>query len=273
MSLTYDFEALKDSLKASERMPAVFIGHGNPMLALNPNHYTQRWSKLGEALPRPQAVLVISAHWMSQGSTLVDISIHPRTIHDFYGFPERLYRESYPAPGAPDLAKQVQAMLVDHHAETDETWGLDHGSWTVLKYLFPQADVPVFQLSIDMSRDFRWHLELGQQLAQLRERGVLILGSGNVVHNLRDMRPGQKPLEFAVEFDELVEKHVGDRNFKALTDVASLGNTLKAAHPSVDHLVPLFPILGAASDKDDLSHLVGGEIDMGSVSMRSFLFH
>ena len=165
--------SLKDGLRLSQRMPVLFLGHGSPMHALGGNQYSQIWSDLGKILPCPQAILVVSAHWMTHGTTLVDVSPMPRTIHDFYGFPPELYEQQYPAKGHPKLASHIAHMLEDHHVQKDETWGLDHGAWSVLKWLYPHADVPVFQLSIDMKADLDSHLSIGQSLAKLRDMGVL----------------------------------------------------------------------------------------------------
>ena len=183
-------------------------------------------------------MLVVSAHWMTRGTTLVDVSAMPRTIHDFYGFPQELFEQQYPAPGQPDLAREVVALLKSHRAQEDDRWGLDHGAWAVLKFLYPEADVPVFQVSVDMSRGLAHQLEIGGTLSELRDRGVLILGSGNVVHNLRAMRPGGKPQDFALEFDALFADRLADRDFAALADVERLGALLPAAHPTVDHYLP-----------------------------------
>jgi len=255
-------------------MPLVFLGHGSPMHAIEDNAYSRAWSALGQALPRPQAILVVSAHWMSRGTTLVDISRHPRTIHDVYGFPEALFAQRYPAPGAPDLAREVGALLARHHAQTDDEWGLDHGAWTVLKYLYPDADVPAFQVSVDMSRGLAHQLEIGRVLAGLRDRGVLILGSGNVVHNLRAVSWGKnaKPHDFALEFDRMFADRLTDRDLAVLTDRARLGPLLDMAHPSVDHYLPALTVAGAADAGDDLTFMTDA-IDLGSISMRSFVFH
>lgn len=255
-------------------MPVVFLGHGSPMNAIAETEYSRSWRALGQTLPRPQAILVVSAHWMTKGSTLVDVSAMPHTIHDFYGFPEELYQQQYPARGAPELAAEVATLLASHHAEGDETWGLDHGSWAVLKFLYPDADVPVFQLSIDMTQDLTWHLNIGAALAALRDRGVLILGSGNVVHNLRQMdrSEGAAPYDWATEFDTLFADKLSARNFAALTDRAGLGSLLAQAHPSVDHYLPALTVAGASAPGDSLTYL-NDSIDRGSVSMRSFLFH
>lgn len=272
MSVTQSLQALRDRLKTSDKMPVVFLGHGSPMNALEDTHYARSWRDLGTALPRPQAILVVSAHWMTRGSTLVDVSDFPRTIHDFYGFPEELYMESYPATGAPDLAREVVSLLSSHHAQGDDTWGLDHGAWTVLKFLYPDADVPVFQLSIDMAADLPHHLEIGETLAQLRHRGVLILGSGNIVHNLRMMRYGAKPYDWALEFDQTFATLLADRNMEALADHQAFGGLLRMAHPSVDHYLPALTIAGA-SDPGDQLVFMNDTIDIASVSMRSFVFY
>ncbi|WP_119308552.1 4,5-DOPA dioxygenase extradiol [Cohaesibacter haloalkalitolerans] len=272
MSVTHSLNSLRDSLKASDRMPLVFLGHGNPMNAIEDNVYSKSWSQLGKSLPRPQAILVVSAHWMTQGSTLVDVSKLPKTIHDFYGFPDELFAQQYPAHGDPALARDVVAILASHHAEEDDRWGLDHGAWSVLTHLYPEADVPVFQLSIDMTKPLKWHMEIGKTLAQLRERGVLILGSGNVVHNLRAMRWGGKAQDFALEFDKLFTDKLSERDYGALADTQQLGSLLRMAHPTVDHYLPALTIAGASDERDDLTFMTES-IDLGSVSMRSFIFH
>jgi 4,5-DOPA dioxygenase extradiol len=203
---------------------------------------------------------------------LVDVSAAPRTIHAFWGFPDALYEQHYPAKGDPALARDVIARLADYGAAQDDRWGLDHGAWTLLKYLYPKADVPVFQLSIDMSKALDWHLAIGKTLSELREHGVLLLGSGNVVHNLHAMRRGGAPQDFALEFDSLFAERLTDRDFKALADQKSLGPLLSMAHPSLDHYIPALTIAGASDEADELTYMTES-IDLGSVSMRSFLFH
>lgn len=272
MSLRQDLQTLTDRLDRSPRMPALFLGHGSPMNAIQDNAYSRSWQTLGAHLPRPQAILVVSAHWMTQGTTLIDISAHPRTIHDFYGFPKALYQESYPAPGHPALAQEVALMLADHKVQTDETWGLDHGAWQVLKFLYPKADVPVFQLSIDMDRDLDWHLELGTALSALRDRGVLILGSGNIVHNLPAMTKGAAPFDWAQAFDTRFAERLEDRDFAALADRKTFDGAFMQSHPTHDHYLPSLSVLGAARTDDEITHL-NTSIDLGSVSMRSFIFH
>lgn len=272
MSTAQQLNTLAESLPRTDRMPLVFLGHGSPMNAIEDTPYARAWTKLGQSLPRPQAVLVVSAHWMTEGTTLVDVSALPRTIHDFYGFPQQLYDMSYPAQGAPALARDVVSLLASHHAQEDDRWGLDHGAWSVLNFLYPQADVPVFQVSIDMRRDLPDHLEIGRALSALRARGVLILGSGNVVHNLRAMRMGGRPQDFALEFDTLFADLLEDRNFKGLSDRKALGPLLSMAHPSLDHYLPALTIAGASDARDRLSFMTD-KIDLGSIAMRSFVFH
>lgn len=272
MSTITDLHALRDRLAPSARMPVVFLGHGSPMNALEDTPYSRAWTTLGQSLPEPSAILVVSAHWMTRGTTLVDVSALPKTIHDFYGFPDALYAMDYPATGNPGLAREVVSLLASHHSAEDDTWGLDHGAWTVLRFLYPQAKVPVFQVSIDMGRGLEHQLEVGRTLAQLRDRGVLILGSGNVVHNLRTMRFGGQPLDFALEFDQLFADRLGARDLKPLADAAGLGTLLRMAHPTVDHYMPALTIAGASDARDQLTFMTDA-IDLGSVSMRSFVFH
>ena len=272
MSTAQSLRNLRDRFSPTDRMPVVFLGHGSPMNAIEDTEFSRAWSQLGQSLPRPKAILVVSAHWMTHGTTLVDVSALPRTIHDFYGFPDALYEEDYPALGAPNLAREVVSLLASHNANEDDTWGLDHGAWTVLKFLFPQADVPVFQISIDMTQDLAYQLEIGKALSELRDRGVLILGSGNVVHNLGRMRFGGAPQDFAIEFDTLFADRLEARDFAALADRPALGSLLDIAHPSVDHYLPALTIAGASSNKDALTFMTDG-IDLGTVAMRSFVFH
>ncbi|MDK3073824.1 4,5-DOPA dioxygenase extradiol [Sedimentitalea sp. JM2-8] len=269
---TTSLRELRDRFAPSDRMPVVFLGHGSPMHAIEDGPFSRAWSALGRTLPRPKAILVVSAHWMTRGATLVDISDMPRTIHDFHRFPQALYDQEYPASGAPDLAREVVSMLGSHRAQEDDRWGLDHGAWAVLKFLYPDADVPVFQVSIDMSRGLSHQIGIGRTLSALRDRGILILGSGNVVHNLRAMRFGGAPLDFALDFDALVADRLTDRDFAALADRDGLGALLDAAHPSVDHYLPALTIAGASDTGDDLTFMTES-IDLGSVSMRSFIFH
>ena len=227
-------------------MPVLFVGHGSPMNAIEDSPFAQSWARMGETLPSPSAILVISAHWMTRGSTLIHIGRKPRTIHDFGGFPRELHEMQYPAPGAPDAAAATLELLREHHAEPDVEWGLDHGAWCVLLRMFPKADVPVYQLSLDLSRPLRDHLELARELRALRSRGVLIVGSGNVVHNLPAMRWGADAFDWARAFDRQVEAAILNRDYAALAELNPQDPLMRQAHPTIEHFLPLIYALGAA---------------------------
>jgi len=262
-------EAFKD-LPATARMPTLFVGHGSPMNAITDNAYSREWRKLGETLPAPSAILCVSAHWMTRGTTLVHIAPHPKTIHDFGGFPQALFDAQYPAPGAPDVAKATIELVRSSHLKGDTEWGLDHGAWSVLIKMFPKADIPVFQLSLDLAKPPSEHFALAQELKPLREKGVLIVGSGNIVHNLMALVRGGQPYDWAEDFDARAAKVIGERDFKALARPLSLARTLQLAHPTLEHYLPVLFPAGVADDKDELNFFNTG-IDMGSISMRSFV--
>ena len=255
-------------------MPVLFIGHGSPMNAIEHNAFTEALTSLGSRLPRPKAVCVVSAHWVTSGPHVL-VSAHPRTIHDFYGFPRPLYEVQYPAPGAPVEARKLAANSEISPALTqDDQWGLDHGAWSVLRHLYPKAEVPAFQLSLDERRNFQEHFELGREIASLRERGVLILGSGNIVHNLRriDWNNPLGAYDWAVEFDAKVKTAVEARNTDALTAPQKWGEALLAtAHPTLEHYLPLLYCMGSTDEKDPTSYPYEG-FDFGSISMRAILF-
>lgn len=240
------------------------------MNAIEHNAYTKTLEELSARLPRPKAVCVVSAHWVTAGAQVMS-SAHPKTIHDFYGFPEPLYEVQYPAPGAPLLAEK---LAEDSGISADTQWGLDHGAWSVLRHLYPKADVPAFQLSLDQRRSFKSHLELGREIEALRERGVLILGSGNIVHNLRriDWENPHAAYDWAVEFDGKVKGAVEARDADALADPQKWGEALLAvAHPTVEHYLPLLYCVGSANEKDAVSYPYEG-FDFGSISMRMILW-
>jgi 4,5-DOPA dioxygenase extradiol len=262
---------LADTLRPSARMPVVFIGHGNPMNAITDNGWSQGWQTAGRALPRPHAILCISAHWMTRGETLVNVSSVPPTIHDFGPISPRLFQVDYPAPGAPDLAREVVQMLADHDGKESDEWGLDHGAWSVLNHLYPQADIPVFQMSIDLGRSFADQIEIGRQLRSLRDRGVLVLGSGNLVHNLPDMRFDGHVHDWALEFDTLMASALTSRDFGGLAGMDRSSPLFRKAHPTPDHLIPAFYCLGLVDAVDSLTFFNEG-IDLGGTSMRSFVF-
>jgi 4,5-DOPA dioxygenase extradiol len=254
----------------SQTMPAVFFGHGNPMNALQDNAYTQAWSALGADLPRPKAVLAISAHWYLPG-TLVTAMETPRTIHDFGGFPAELYRARYPAPGDPALARRVQALLAPLSVGSDQLWGLDHGTWAVLCHVYPQAEIPIVQLSIDESQPPAFHYELGRLLAPLRDEGILIAGSGNLVHNLEAYAWGRhaaKPFDWAVRFEERVRRSLASGDDLTLVDYEALGSDALLSVPTPEHYLPLLYVLGARRSGEPVSFPVEG-VDGGSISMLS----
>ena len=250
------------------RMPAIFFGHGNPMNALEDNRYTQSWQQLGATLPRPRGILAISAHWLTRG-TAVTAMTQPPTIHDFGGFPQALFDVRYPAPGDPALAARVRALLApDIEVRLDHDWGLDHGIWSVLLKAYPDADIPVVQLSIDATQAAAFHLALGQKLAALRDEGILIIGSGNVVHNLRMYAwDGSAPAyDWASRFNDKVRAHLSSGDVAALADYAQWGQDARLAVPTAEHYLPLLYVAGCRQDGEALSIAVDG-IEGGALSM------
>lgn len=248
------------------RLPALFIGHGSPLNTLADNPPTRAWQRLGARLPRPSSVLVISAHWYVP-QTAVTVMSAPRTLHDFYGFAPALHEFIYPAPGSPELAARVQACLRPLLVIPDTSWGLDHGAWSVLAHLFPEADIPVVQLSLNRRQAPRFHAELGARLAPLREEGVLILGSGNLVHNLALMQQGA-PFDWALAFEEQLRQAIDRNDIEALLDWPSLSEHAGLAVPTPEHFLPLLYVLPTRHDGERISYPVSG-IDMGSLSMLS----
>lgn len=251
-------------------MPAAFIGHGNPMNALQVNRYTTAWRDFGRAVPRPRAVLVVSAHWYIN-ATAVTSMLRPRTIHDFYGFPPRLSDVDYPAPGLPDLVEEISDAVHPTWVGADaDSWGIDHGTWSVLTHVLPEADVPVVQMSINANEPLDYHLDLGARLAPLRERGVLILGSGNVVHNLSGMNPGlvEDGFDWAQRFDEAaMASMLGDP-----TRVATLDGHRDFRHavPTPDHFLPLLYVAGLAGVSGHGGDVLVDGYVSGSLSMTSY---
>lgn len=254
----------------THRMPALFIGHGSPMNTLEQNRWTSGWQALGQSLPRPKAVLMVSAHWYI-GATAVTAMQNPRTIHDFYGFPPALFAVQYNAPGSPDLAREVAEIAKPTHVALDETeWGLDHGSWSVLKHLFPEADIPVIQLSIDGTKPGSHHLGLARRLAPLRDQGVMIIGSGNVVHNLRaiNWHAGDTGADWADRFDIHVEQLMQERPGDILQ--AGAHPDFAKAAPTPDHFLPLLTVAGLAAESGETPDILFEGRTMGSLSMTSY---
>lgn len=249
-------------------LPAIFFGHGNPLNALQVNAFTEGWRKIGERTPKPHAILAISAHWFGAG-THVTANTAPRTIHDFGGFPRELYQVQYPAPGDPELARRVQSLLAPVPVLLDESWGLDHGTWSVLKHAYPEADVPVVQLSIDERQRAPFHFDLGRRLAPLRAEGVLVVGSGNLVHNLHTYAWGRhvpEPYDWAVRFETEARRHLMSGDYQPLIEYETLGKDALLAIPTPDHYLPILYVIGARQPDDDVSFPVEG-VDGGSISM------
>jgi 4,5-DOPA dioxygenase extradiol len=252
----------------SSTPPAIFFGHGNPMNALLNNPYTEAWRRMGQATPKPKAILSISAHWFVP-ETGVTVTTAPRTIHDFGGFPRELYQIQYPAPGDPALARRVQQMLAPLPVRLDESWGLDHGTWSVLRHVYPEADVPVVQLSIDESQPTSFHFEIGKRIAPLRAEGVLIVGSGNLVHNLHTYAWGHHmpdPFDWAVRFEEMARQMLLAGEYKPLIDYEALGRDAMLSIPTPDHYLPLLYVIATRQQGEPLTFPVEG-VDGGSISM------
>jgi 4,5-DOPA dioxygenase extradiol len=253
---------------ATNLIPVIFFGHGNPMNALSKNAYTDSWAAIGKSIPRPKAVLSISAHWYLPACAVMANPM-PLTIHDFGGFPQELYQVKYPAPGSPELARRVKDLLAPISVKLDESWGLDHGTWAVLKHVFPKADIPVVQLSIDERQPPIFHYEMGKQLAALREEGVLIIGSGNIVHNLASYAWDKKevqPLDWAVRFEKHVRELLTKGDDARVILYESFGRDAILSVPTRDHYLPLLYVLGLRKGKERVTFPVEG-IDGGSVSM------
>lgn len=254
----------------SQILPTIFFGHGNPMNAVQTNEFTQAWRRVGERLPRPKAILAVSAHWYVP-ETGVTVSTAPHTIHDFGGFPRELFEVRYPAPGDPDLARRVQALLAPVPVTLDESWGLDHGTWSVLRHVYPAADIPVVQLAIDETKPASFHYEIGRRLAPLREEGVLIAGSGNLVHNLHAYAWGRhkpEPYDWAVRFEDQAKRLLLANEPKPLVEYETLGKDALLSVPTPDHYLPLLYVVGTRQAGDEVTFPVEG-VDGGSISMLS----
>lgn len=275
MSLQQTFQELQNQKTREQVMPVLFMGHGSPMNAIEDNSFTQTWENLGKTLPTPTAVLCISAHWLTRG-TKVTAMEHPKTIHDFGGFPRQLFEVEYPAPGSPILATETKALIQSTNVELDHDWGLDHGTWSVVKRMFPSAKIPVLQLSIDYYKPGQYHYDLAKELANLRKKGVLIIGSGNMIHNLRmihweKMNVPNFGYDWAVEMNEKLNKAILDGNHEALIHYERFGSSAQLAIPTPDHYWPLLYTLGLQTKQDEVkllnNQLVAGSLNMTSVQM------
>ncbi|WP_160673330.1 4,5-DOPA dioxygenase extradiol [Clostridium sp. C8-1-8] len=254
-----------------DRLPALFIGHGSPMNAIETNEYTKMLNKLGETIGKPKAVLVISAHWLTEGS-YIDIQNNPKQIYDFYGFPRELYEVDYKPSGSSEYAIRAYERLKAFGVKSTKEWGLDHGSWAILKHLYPNADIPAFQLSLNHAFTPEEHYNLGKKLKELRDEGYLILGSGNIVHNLRkmDFDASDSPFDWAKKFDDYIANSLISNNHLNLINYKSQGITEKLALPTDEHYLPLLYIAALQEADESISFLHEG-IEFGSLSMRSFV--
>jgi 4,5-DOPA dioxygenase extradiol len=270
MSSIKAFQNFTDTLSRQDHtMPLLFIGHGSPMNGIEDNEFSMRWEQLGKEIPLPTAVLCISAHWLTKG-THVTAMEHPQTIHDFGGFPQALFDVQYPAPGNPALAKETASLIHKTSVGLDHEWGLDHGTWSIVKRMYPQANIPVLQLSIDYSKGPQYHYELARELEALRKKGVLIIGSGNMVHNLRilDWNRVDSGYDWAVEINETFKKSILSGDHKPLINYEGLGQAGKLSIPTPEHYLPLLYILGLTNSKEKIS-IFNDKVLMGSISMTS----
>ncbi len=265
-------DQLANTLPHTEKMPVMFLGHGSPMNAIEENEFVQGWRTMGKTIPKPTAILCISAHWETRG-TFVTAMSQPKTIHDFGGFPQALFDVQYPAKGSPELAMQTKKMITKTEVGLDDQWGLDHGCWSVVKPMFPDADVPVIQMSIDHYQKPDYHYELAKQLAQLRHKGVLIIGSGNMVHNLGMVawdklnEPGFG-FEWAIEANEKMKKFILDDNHQALINYSAQGKAFELSIPTPEHYIPLLYTL-ALKENNEKMHLFNDKLLGGSLTMTS----
>ncbi|MFM7023087.1 MAG: 4,5-DOPA dioxygenase extradiol [Flavobacteriales bacterium] len=271
-----ELSKLSDELPKTAKMPVLFVGHGSPMNAIESNEFSLQWQKLAKEIPQPVAVLCISAHWLTRG-TFITAMDKPETIHDFGGFPKELFDVQYPAPGNPQLAKDTQTLVKSTAVGLDHEWGLDHGTWSIVKQMYPEANIPVLQLSIDYYKNPQFHYDLAKELAALREKGVLIIGSGNMVHNLGmvDFKRLNEPqgfgFDWALELNEIFKNNISQRSHAALINYQNLSKAATLAIPTPDHYYPLLYTLGLQDEKETTSFFndkaVGGSLTMTSVKI------
>lgn len=270
MSSIKAFQNFTDTLSQQEHtMPLLFIGHGSPMNGIEDNEFSMKWENLGKEIPLPTAVLCISAHWLTRGTHITAME-HPQTIHDFGGFPQALFDVQYPAPGNPVLAKETASLIHKTLVELDHEWGLDHGTWSIVRRMYPEATIPVLQLSIDYSKGPQYHYELARELEALRKKGVLIIGSGNMVHNLRimDWHRVDSGYDWAIDINETFKKSILSGDHKSLIRYEGLGQAGKLSIPTPEHYLPLLYILGLTNSKEKIT-IFNDKLVMGSISMTS----
>lgn len=253
-----------------EKMPAIFIGHGSPMNAIEENEFTDNWKKIAKGIPRPKAIVSISAHWFTKGTKIMNED-SPKTIYDMYGFPKELYEIVYDSPGNPDLASKCK-NLITRDSVYDNTWGIDHGTWSVLVHMYPDRDIPVFQISIDDTAPPEVHYQIGKELKSLRENGVLLFGTGNITHNLRmaDYSMGNTGFSWAYEFDNAIKEDILNKRYENVVNYMRLDEIARLAVPTPDHFNPILYILGAAYEDDKIS-VYNDKCVYGSLSMTSFV--
>jgi 4,5-DOPA dioxygenase extradiol len=273
MALNPLYNWSKDLKETDGKMPVLFIGHGSPMNGIEDNTFSKTWAKLGAEIPKPKAVLVVSAHWLTNGTHITAMEA-PKTIHDFGGFPQALFDVQYPAPGSPELALETSKLITSTSVGLDHDWGLDHGTWTVVRHMYPNADIPVLQLSIDYSKPPQYHYELAKELAALRKKGVLIIGSGNMVHNLRmvawdKLNEPEFGYDWAQEINQVFKEKIVAGDAQSLIQYERLGSAAKLAIPTPDHYYPLLYTLGLQDKTDAIDFFndkaVGGSLTMTSV--------
>ena len=272
MNTLNDLHKISGSFSNTEKMPVLFLGHGSPMNAIEENQFVTGFRDLAKTLPQPNAILCISAHWFTNGTKVTAMEM-PRTIHDFGGFPQELFAVQYPAKGSPELAIETKELLLPTEVELDEHWGLDHGAWSVIKHLYPEANVPVIQLSIDYTKPGQYHFDLAQKLSALRTKGILIISSGNIVHNLRlvDFSNFDKDnygFDWAIEAREKINQNLIDGNFQPLIDFEKQSKAFQLAIPTPEHYLPLIYTLGLKGKSEELS-LFNDKLVAGSLSMTS----
>ena len=269
----YDFNKMTSTLGSTAQMPVLFIGHGSPMNAIEENDFVYTWRNLGKTLPRPNAILVISAHWETSGTQVTSME-RPRTIHDFGGFPKALFEVQYPAPGSPELACEVKSIVSSTEILLDEKWGLDHGAWSIVNRLYPNADIPVIQMSLDYYQTPRYHYDLAKELSSLRHKGVLIIGSGNMVHNLRmvawdKLNNHTYGYDWALEANEKMKQFILDNNHQQMINFRSQGRAFDLAIPSPEHFIPSLYALGLKEDHEKVTFFNDKAV-AGSLTMTSF---